>query len=140
VYSGNCATATDEQGKNRETCSDGLGRLTTLVENPGGLGYPTTYTYDALGDLTQVVQNGLRQRNFTYNSLAQLTQAINPESGTIQYAYDPDGNLRLKDRARAESGRQQYGYLVVLLRPAESNDGQSIYRTILPLEFSGRDV
>jgi RHS repeat-associated protein len=93
VYSGSCVTATDEQGKNRQSCTDGLGRLTTVVENPGGLGYQTTYTYDVLDDLTSIVQNGSRQRTITYNSLAQVTQAVNPESGTISYAYDPDGNL-----------------------------------------------
>jgi RHS repeat-associated protein len=93
LYSGSCVTTTDEQGKNRQSCWDGLGRLTEVVENPGGLGYQTTYTYDALNDLTQVLQNGSRQRSFTYDSLAQLTRAINPESGTISYIYDAGGNL-----------------------------------------------
>ena len=41
-------------------------------------------------------QNGLRQRTFVYNSLSQLTSATNPESGTISYTYDSDGNVLTK--------------------------------------------
>jgi len=43
-----------------------------------------------------VGQNGLRQRTFVYNSLSQLTSATNPESGTISYTYDSDGNVLTK--------------------------------------------
>jgi len=99
-YSGNCTTVVDEQSKNRESCSDGLGRLTSVIENPGGLGYTTNYTYDALDDLTSVVQNGSRSRSFVYNSLSELTGATNPESGTVNYVYDADGNLITKADAR----------------------------------------
>ncbi len=37
-----------------------------------------------------------RVRTFTYNSLSQLLTATNPESGTINYSYDPDGELLYK--------------------------------------------
>ncbi|HYL64879.1 MAG TPA: hypothetical protein VE077_19870, partial [Candidatus Methylomirabilis sp.] len=95
-YSGNCTTVTDEAGKARKSCSDGLGRLTQVTEDPGGLGYVTNYGYDALDNLTSVVQNGSRQRTFVYDSLSQLTSATNPESGTITYSYDANGNLTSK--------------------------------------------
>jgi RHS repeat-associated protein len=67
--------------------------------------FVTQYTYDTLGNLTQVTQKGdpavnpssqWRIRNFTYNSLSQLLTATNPESGTITYSYDADGNLLQK--------------------------------------------
>lgn len=95
-YSGNCATATDEQGKTRESCSDALGRLTKVIENPGGLNYETDYTYDVLDDLIGVVQSGSRNRSFTYDSLSRLAQAVNPESGTVNYSYDANGNVSSK--------------------------------------------
>ncbi len=38
-----------------------------------------------------------RERWFTYNSLGQLLKASNPESGEIDYQYDPDGNLWQKN-------------------------------------------
>jgi RHS repeat-associated protein len=79
----------------------------------------TQYKYDALGNLYCVEQHGdatgtpcptvpfsptaapippdttnpWRLRRFGYNSLGQLLWASNPESGIIQYAYDPNGNL-----------------------------------------------
>lgn len=34
-----------------------------------------------------------RTRNFSYDSLSRLLNATNPESGTISYAYDNDGNI-----------------------------------------------
>ena len=71
--------------------------------DPSGLTLPfvTLYGYDALGNLLRVNQKGSapsdptqwRTRLFTYNSLSQLLTATNPESGTISYSYDADGNL-----------------------------------------------
>jgi RHS repeat-associated protein len=64
----------------------------------------TLYQYDALGNLLRVDQKGTaptdstqwRTRTFTYDSLSRLLTATNPESGTISYAYDADGNLLQK--------------------------------------------
>jgi len=103
-YSANCVTATDEAGKSRKSCSDGLGRLTQVWEDPAGLNYETDYQYDTLGNLLRVDQKGSaptdsgkwRTRLFTYNSLSQLLTANNPESGTITYNYDADGNMTSK--------------------------------------------
>jgi len=74
----------------------------------------TLYQYDALGNLLCVEQHGnisgtgcssppasdatspWRVRRFTYDSLSRLLTAHNPESGTITYSYDADGNLLQK--------------------------------------------
>ncbi|MGH9509004.1 MAG: hypothetical protein ACRD2M_03635, partial [Terriglobales bacterium] len=80
---------------------------------PAGFTNPlvTLYTYDTLDNLTCVIQKGTdtsttpctgsvpaawRKRSFTYNSLLQLLTAVNPESGTINYTYDSDGNVLTK--------------------------------------------
>src|SRR6185437_16277048 len=64
--------------------------------------FVTQYSYDGLGNLLQVTQKGdptvtnssqWRVRTFTYDSLSRLLTAHNPESGTIAYSYDVDGNL-----------------------------------------------
>ncbi len=102
--SGNCTLSTDEAGKARKSCSDGLGRLVQVFEDPSGLNYETDYQYDALGNLRRVDQKGSapadnsqwRTRLFTYDSLSRLLTAHNPESGTITYSYDADGNLLQK--------------------------------------------
>ena len=60
-YTSNCTTVTDENGNARESCVDGLGRLTGVWEDPGSsphLNYETDYAYDALDNLTSVIQKG----------------------------------------------------------------------------------
>ncbi|MGA9134866.1 MAG: RHS repeat-associated core domain-containing protein, partial [Candidatus Sulfotelmatobacter sp.] len=104
AYTGNCTTVTDEAGKSRQSCVDGLGRMTSVLEDPGSsphLNYQTLYQYDALDDLNNVTQNGSnsntpRTRSFVYDSLSHLTGATNPESGALTYAYDADGNVATK--------------------------------------------
>ncbi len=111
-YAGSCATAQDEAGKQRKSCSDALGRLTQVFEAPTGLNYETDYQYDALGNLLRVDQKGSaptdstqwRTRTFTYDSLSRLLTAVNPESGTISYSYDADGNLLQKTSPAPNQG------------------------------------
>lgn len=100
TYSGSCVTETDEAGISRKTCLDSFSRKAGIWEDPAGLNYETDYTYDVLDNLTSVTQKGgassssWRVRNFGYDSLSRLTTSINPESGTIKYTYDPNGNLQ----------------------------------------------
>jgi YD repeat-containing protein len=75
---------------------DALGRLTSIVEDPAGLAYGTTYQYDALGNLIKAIQveaEVVQQRDFAYTSLGRLKTTNNPESGTIDYTYNDRGNL-----------------------------------------------
>jgi RHS repeat-associated protein len=119
-YGSNCVTASDPANKKRKSCSDALGRLTQVFEDPSGVNYETDYQYDTLDNLIRVDQKGgsanssdWRTRTFTYNSLSQLTQAINPESGTINYSYDDDSNLAIKDSPQpnqAGAARQYIDY------------------------------
>jgi len=92
---------TDQAGKVRKSETDALGRLIRVWEPnaAGSLVNLTRYFYDTLDNLTCVLQLGTaaepancnspsttyRPRTFTYNSLAQLLTAVNPESGTISY-------------------------------------------------------
>jgi RHS repeat-associated protein len=105
TFSGNTVTVTDQAGKKRKSETDALGRLIRVWEPnaAGNWAYETVYEYDVLDNLTRVDQKGgspnsadWRTRTFTYNSLSQLLSATNPESGTITYAYDNDGNLLTK--------------------------------------------
>jgi RHS repeat-associated protein len=125
-YYAEFTTATDQAGRVRRSRTDALGRL-VRVDEPSDInntlgGYdsptqPTAYTYDVLGNLTQVrqggqlqLQNGQSQyvggqtRSFTYGSLSRLSSARNPESGTIHYWFDENGNLVLKVDPRPRIG------------------------------------
>ncbi|MBK8150717.1 MAG: RHS repeat protein [Acidobacteria bacterium] len=120
-YLGNTTTVTDQAGAMRRSVTDALGHLVRVDEpnSAGQLGdvsnpnQPTNYAYDALNNLLQVQQNGttaeqcgtsavpcFQTRSFVYDSLSRLLSAQNPESGTISYAYDPNGNLASKTDAR----------------------------------------
>jgi len=91
-YSGNCTTVTDPASKTRESCSDAMGRLTKVLEDPNDVNYETDYTYNPLDKLTQVAQAGSHTRTFAYDSLGRMTSGLNPETGTISYNYDSDTN------------------------------------------------
>lgn len=118
LYSGNCSTATDEAGRSRKTCVDGLGRNTYVYEDPSGLNLETDYTYDALNNLTKVEQWGgpsgspsPRIRTFAFDSLTHLVSATNPESGTTSYNYDPNGNVTSRTDGRNITTTYSYDLL-----------------------------
>ncbi|MHB8753412.1 MAG: RHS repeat domain-containing protein [Candidatus Acidiferrales bacterium] len=98
---------TGENAKRKQSEYNVLGELTSVCEitglsgsgactqNTSATGYWTEYSYDALGHLTGVTQNaqttGQQQtRGYTYDDLGRLTSETNPETGTINYAYDLD--------------------------------------------------
>jgi RHS repeat-associated protein len=102
MYVGNQTTVTDQAGKQRRSSTDGLGRLSEVDElqpAPSTAIYnTTTYSYDGRGNLLTVTQGTSSQeiRMFSYDGLSRLTSATNPESGTVGYTYDLDGNLKTK--------------------------------------------
>ncbi|HEU4713033.1 MAG TPA: discoidin domain-containing protein [Pyrinomonadaceae bacterium] len=114
-YSGTSLTVTDQAGKARKSVTDALGRLIEIYEDPSGVNYQTTYSYDALDNLVGVTQ-GAQTRTFVYDSLKRLTTAINPESGTVNYQYDNNGNLLVKTDARNVSAHYEYDRLNRLTR------------------------
>ena len=118
-YSGNAATVVDQEGKVRRSIVDALGRLIRVdepnsnnqLDDPSGNPVqPTFYGYDALDNLSSVVQ-GAQTRTFVYDSLKRLTSATNPESGTVTSEYDANGNLDWKQDARGVKTDYTYDHL-----------------------------
>ena len=102
TYAGLTTTVTDAAQKTRTLTSDMLGHLISV--NEAGL-YTTSYSYNALDDLTSVTQGSQlpcsgASRRFGYNALSRLTSACNPESGSLAYTYDANGNVMSKTDAR----------------------------------------
>jgi RHS repeat-associated protein len=143
AYCGSSTLATDPTGKWRRSRTDGLGRLVEVDEPNAvgatvaatgcpGSGEPivvTSYSYDALNDLTQVVQNSSHQRTFTYNSLAQLLTSANPEVGTITYTYDTNGNVATKKDARNITTTYTYDALNRQTKRTYSNGDHAVTTT-----------
>jgi YD repeat-containing protein len=72
---------TDEVGNQRQTFTDGLGRMIEVDEpnSSGTLNVNTCYKYDILGNLREVDQGSLT-RMYTYDMLSRLTNATTPEA------------------------------------------------------------
>ncbi|HZQ23303.1 MAG TPA: RHS repeat-associated core domain-containing protein [Terriglobales bacterium] len=86
--------------------ADGLGRLASVCEvtsatllgisgtpsacnqDQPATGFLTSYTYDTLNNLTQVIQGGLNSRQYSYDQLSRITSETTPESGNTTYTYD----------------------------------------------------
>ena len=84
-YDGSAITVTDQVNRKIQRVTDGLGRLVTVNEqdSSGSLSQATSYSYDALDDLTQVNQGG-QYRTFKYDSIGRLLYEKIPEqSATI---------------------------------------------------------
>jgi RHS repeat-associated protein len=129
AYAGNAVTVTDAVGRKRRSVTDALGRA-VRVDEPDGNGsldvngapaQSTSYSYDALDNLTQVVQ-GTQTRTFVYDSLKRLVSATNPESGTVSYQYDPNGNLTSKTDARSITTTYAYDALNRNISVSYTND------------------
>ncbi len=111
----------------------------------------TLYSYDTLGNLTGVQQQGnsadssqWRPRSFQYDSLSRLLTTTNPESGTICYGvwqsgqcvngYDNNGNLIAKtapapNQTGSATVTTSYGYdpLNRLAAKSYSSGGGVVY-------------
>jgi YD repeat-containing protein len=133
---------TDQAGKQRVSKSNALGQLTdvweimassdaatvsvTFPSQSLAYGYQTGYTYDPLNNLATVNQplgsSGGQTRSFSYSSLSRLLTAVNPESGTISYVYDNNGNLSSKTDARSVLTTYTYDALNRVTERSYSNE------------------
>jgi YD repeat-containing protein len=84
AFNGRQTTVTDQVGRKRRTVVDGFGRIESVVEqNPvtgqlDAANWKTTYEYDALDNLTKVLQ-GARERRYKYDGLSRMTYERTPE-------------------------------------------------------------
>lgn len=100
-YAGATTTSFDEEGQRTDTVADAFGRVVTQSTYSGGTVYAATErTYDALGRLLSLRQNGVLMESFAYDALGRKTQMVDADSGTWRYGYDGAGNLRWQDDPR----------------------------------------
>lgn len=116
---------TDPAGKSIEHFADALGRLTTIVEDPGGLALQTNYEYDVFDNLKRTTQTEgavTQQRTFTYTSLGRLQTATNPETGTLTFTYTQAGDLATRRDSRNVLTTLEYDSLHRITSKIYSND------------------
>lgn len=67
------------------------------------------YTYDILGNITSVAEEGKAKETYSYDSLGQLTQAHLPEMHLdVAYTYDKSGNLQKVVSRNAANSSEGY--------------------------------
>ncbi|MGH7785577.1 MAG: toxin TcdB middle/N-terminal domain-containing protein [Candidatus Binatia bacterium] len=102
-YFGATTRTVDEAGQRSEATVDALGRVVTQVVFADGAPYATTLrTYDGLGRLREVRQNGVLLTSLSYDALGRKTAMTEANSGTWRYGYDDAGNLLWQDDPAAE--------------------------------------
>jgi len=116
-YSGSTVTVTDQVGRQRQSTADGLGRMTSVVEQnpstggvPDPLNFQTTYSYDVLDNLTQVNQGG-QLRTFVYDALSRSTSQTTPEAGTVTFTYNDASEVLKRTDARGVETHYKYDSL-----------------------------
>ena len=73
------------------------GKTTTLLDTVTQDGVVTQYAYDEMGSITQISEDGVVKRNYTYDALNQLTSETR-DGITETYAYDNGGNILSRTR------------------------------------------
>jgi YD repeat-containing protein len=86
----------DEAGRQRQTWTDGFGRLieTDEPDSNGDLTVATCNYYDLKNNLTQITSSGLTQSQkptYSYDAISRVTSKSLPESGTTYFYYTTSG-------------------------------------------------
>ncbi len=103
---------TTEEGIENRTTS--LISSVTLRVSYGGNTTSTvySYTYDNLGNITQIKKDGVIINEYTYDSLGQLVCEEDAVAGvTYIYTYDKSGNITKKDKYPYYSGTLMGDYI-----------------------------
>ncbi|MGY4516268.1 DUF6531 domain-containing protein [Lysobacter sp. HA18] len=111
--SGNGDLTTDPKNRVADADYDPLSRLTHTLQDTAGIKADTKFGYDALDNLTSVVDPKGLTTGYTYNGLGDLTQLVSPDTGTTTYTYDSVGNLKTKIDARGSTKQATYTYDVL---------------------------
>ncbi|MBI3319284.1 MAG: hypothetical protein HYZ89_01680, partial [Candidatus Omnitrophica bacterium] len=116
-YDDGTVTVTDALGHQTSRVSDAYGRLTTVEEfTEPGTAMSTTYTYDALNRLTDVLDASDHPTHLTYDSLGRKLSMDDPDMGHWTYAYDTVDNLTSQTDARGVTITLTYDALNRLTR------------------------
>jgi len=108
---GNTDTVTDALGRVTDNDYDPLGRLKRTLEDTGGIAAETQYAHDAQDNLVGVTDPKGLSTAYTYNGLGDLTQLVSPDTGITLYTYDSGGNRRTQTDARGITTTYTYDAL-----------------------------
>jgi len=102
TYSDWVRTVTDGNTHYKTQYYDAYGRIIKIEEHNSLETYTTSYTYDALGNLTDVIDEESNTTEIWYDSLGRKIKMDDPDMGIWTYAYDKAGNLKTQIDAKGE--------------------------------------
>ena len=130
-YTGWVTQATDPDGNRTDTTTDAFGNVTKVVEDVGGGGYVTTYTYNTRGDLEAVSPHTGPDTTIQYDLLGRKTSMVDPDMGAWAYEYDNNGNLKQQTDGRGRDVHFTYDALDrVTTKRQDSTSGTLISRFV----------
>ena len=71
---------------------DARGRLATIVRGSADAAQTTTFSYNAQGYVSSVLDAAQRLHSYNYNAAGRITSETLPQGGSILYDYDANGN------------------------------------------------
>ncbi len=137
-YTGWQDEVTNQRGYKKRYIEDAFGRLAKVEEldASGGLYSTTTYSYDALDNLKQVVDNAGNTTTMTYDALGRKLTMSDPDMGAWTYAYDNNGNLTSQTDARNTTLVFEYDALNRLTRKCAPNCTGTVLATYTYDEYN----
>ncbi len=84
---------TDENGRETTFLSDGRKLTVEVRKQVGGEAAITRYSYDALGNLVQVMDAQNNTWTYEYDGLSRKRATNDPDRGRMEYTYDAAGNI-----------------------------------------------
>jgi len=84
---------TDANGTATQFTYNDLGRVETIIVNPGAAQSQWTIGYDAIGQVTSLTEPSGATLTMTYNDVRRLTQLANGLGETIDYTHNDAGDV-----------------------------------------------
>lgn len=127
TYSGLTSSATGPDGDQKTLEKDYLGRIIRVTEHGDTEQYHTEYSYNAAGDLLQLVDHQKNTTEVTYDTLGRKTSMNDPDLGSWEYTYDDRGNLKTQTDAKGQTVTYSYDELNRLVQKSYSNSDPSVH-------------
>lgn len=110
---------TDAEGHKKETYRDARELITAVKEFSKNQALWTSYQYDALKQVVEVVDNKHNLTKITYDNFGRRTSIENPDTGLTTMAFDTASNLVAKTTAKGDVIHYSYniGHLIGITYP-----------------------
>ena len=134
----------DPVGHRRTEVRDAFGQLTSVTQYPDAGSYSsfftTTYTYDSLGNLTDIWDPEYNHTQMTFDSLSRMVSMSDNDIGNWTYGYDANGNLTSQTDANPPSVGPDVDFTYDLPEDLPGGQGYPVGRLSEVTDASGRTV